>query len=155
MSSTEYSDYIDDADPVEEVSSVNQIQVELPIELRGERIDKAIAKVLTDYSRSKIQQWLEAGLIYENDRQLQVKDTASGLQTLRISIPNDPQNEAFLPENIPLNVVFSDENIAIIDKPYGMVVHPAAGNWSGTLLNALLYLFRSAHRFLGQVSFTA
>jgi 23S rRNA pseudouridine1911/1915/1917 synthase len=141
MSSTEYSDYIDDADPVEEVSSVKQIQVELPIELRGERIDKAIAKVLTEYSRSKIQQWLEAGLIYENERQLQVKDTASGQQILQISVPNDPQNEAFLPENIPLKVVFSDENIAIIDKPYGMVVHPAAGNWSGTLLNALLYLF--------------
>jgi len=141
MSSTEYSDYIDDADPVEEVLPTNHIQVELPIELRGERIDKAIAKVLTQYSRSKIQQWLEAGLIFENDRQIQVKDNASGNQILDISIPIDPQNSSFLPENIPLNVVFSDEDIAIIDKTYGMVVHPAAGNWTGTLLNALLYRF--------------
>ena len=66
----EYSDYIDDAQAGEEVPLLQVIEFDLPLELRGERIDKAIAKVLSNYSRSRIQQWLEAGLIFENGRHL-------------------------------------------------------------------------------------
>ncbi len=137
----EYSDYIDDAEVGEEVPLIRVIEFDLPIELRGERIDKAIAKVLTTYSRSRIQQWIEAGLVYENERKIQAKDHAMGLEHVKISLPPDPQNNAYHAEDLPLQVVYSDSDIAMIYKPYGLVVHPAAGNWSGTLLNAVLHHF--------------
>ncbi len=137
----EYSDYIDDAEVGEEVPLLQVIEFDLPVALRGERIDKAIAKVLPTYSRSRIQQWIEAGLVYENERQIQAKDHAMGIERIKISIPPDPQNTAYQAEDMPLQVVYEDSDIAIIDKPYGLVVHPAAGNWSGTLLNALLHHF--------------
>ena len=66
MSNMEYSDYIDDAEVGEEVPLIQVIEFDLTLELRGQRIDKAIAKVLPTYSRSRIQQWIEAGLVYEN-----------------------------------------------------------------------------------------
>jgi len=141
MSAMEYSDYIDDAQLGEEVPSLQVVEFDLPIELRGERIDKAIAKVLSNYSRSRIQQWLEAGLIFENGRQLHPKDHACGQEHIKIEIPPDPQNTAYQAEDIPLEIIYSDADIAIIHKPLGMVVHPAAGNWTGTLLNALLHLY--------------
>jgi 23S rRNA pseudouridine1911/1915/1917 synthase len=137
----EYSDYIDDAEVGEEVPIPQVIEFDLPIELRGERIDKAIAKVIPSYSRSRIQQWIEAGLVFDNERQIQAKDHAMGMEHLKISIPPDPQNSAYHAEDLPLHVVYNDSDIAMIFKPYGMVVHPAAGNWSGTLLNALLHHF--------------
>lgn len=137
----EYSDYIDDAEGGEEVPPLQVIEFDLPVELRGERIDKAIAKVISSYSRSRIQQWIEAGLVYENERQIQSKDHAMGMEHVRISIPPDPQNSAYQAEDLPLEVVFEDADIAMINKPYGLVVHPGSGNWSGTLLNALLHHF--------------
>ena len=137
----EYSDYIDDAEGGEEVPPLQVIEFDLPVELRGERIDKAIAKVIPSYSRSRIQQWIEAGLVYENERQIQAKDHAMGMEHVRISIPPDPQNSAYHAEDLPLEVVYEDADIAMIYKHYGWVVHPAAGNWSGTLLNALLHHF--------------
>lgn len=137
----ESSDYIDDADLVEEVPHLEQIDLELPIELRGERLDKAIAKLLPDYSRSKIQNWLEAGHITQSGRVLTAKESVTGAQIIHIEIPSDPQNSAYQAEKIALDLIYSDEDLALICKPFGMVVHPAAGNWSGTLLNALLHHF--------------
>lgn len=134
-------DYIDDTDAEEDSSAALVINCVLPLEFRGDRIDKAIAKALPNYSRSKIQQWLEAGLVFDNTRQIHSKDHAAGLENLHITVPQDPQNTAFTAEEIPLEIVYSDADIAIICKPFGMVVHPAAGNWSGTLLNALLHHF--------------
>lgn len=141
MSNMEYSDYIDDAEVGEEVPLLQVIEFDLSLELRGERIDKAIARVLPTYSRSRIQQWIEAGLVYENERQIQAKDHAMGMEHIKISIPPDPQNTAYHAEDLPLEVVYSDSDIALVNKPYGLVVHPAAGNWTGTLLNALLHHF--------------
>ena len=140
-SEMEYTDYIDDEHVGEEVSQGELIEIDLTPEFRGERIDKAIAKVLTTYSRSKIQTWLEAGLVHENGVSIDPKRNVTGVEHLTILLPVDPQNGAYQPENIPLDIVFSDPDIAIINKPYGMVVHPGAGNWSGTLLNAVLHHF--------------
>jgi 23S rRNA pseudouridine1911/1915/1917 synthase len=134
-------DYIDDAELVEETLLGEVIQIELPLALRGERLDKALAKQLPDYSRSRIQVWLEAGLIRSESGVLDAKDSVLGLEKITISIPPDPQNSAFQAENIPLEIIYSDDHIAVIYKPFGMVVHPAVGNWSGTMLNALLHHF--------------
>jgi 23S rRNA pseudouridine1911/1915/1917 synthase len=141
MSAMELPDYIDDADPVEEVPVLDVLHLELPLQLRGERLDKAIAKILPEYSRSKIQTWLDAGHITHNDKVLHAKDSVTGAQTIQIVIPHDPQNDAYQAQDIPLEVIYSDKDLALIYKPFGMVVHPAAGNWSGTMLNAVLFHF--------------
>jgi len=126
-------------DEVEEVPPLGVIQLEIPLSLRGERVDKAIAYLLPEYSRSRIQTWLEAGLILGTQGPLKAKDAVLGGQAVTLTIPHDPQNTAFSAENLPLEVIYSDSDLAVISKPCSMVVHPATGNWSGTLLNALLH----------------
>jgi 23S rRNA pseudouridine1911/1915/1917 synthase len=78
---------------------------------------------------------------YEDGKFAQSKELVLGEQVLTVNVPEEPQNKAFSAENIPLDIVFSDESIAVINKPAGMVVHPAAGNWQSTLLNAILFHF--------------
>jgi len=135
-------DYIDEVEITEEIPLSNEIRVIIPSQWRGDRLDKSLAACLPQYSRSKLQSWIEAKLVrYVDGKFAQIKDQITGEQILLVTIPEDPQNKAFKPENIPLEVIYSDSSIALINKSAGMVVHPAAGNWSGTLLNALLYCF--------------
>lgn len=135
-------DYIDEVEITEEISLSTELKVIIPSQWRGERLDKSLAGCIPQYSRSKIQNWIVANLVrYESGKFAQIKDLITGGETLFVTIPEDPQNKAFEPESIPLDIVYSDAAIALINKPPGMVVHPAAGNWSGTLLNALLYHF--------------
>ena len=137
-------DYIDEVEITEEIPSPNTIHVSIPTKYRGERLDKSLAACLPQYSRSKLKTWIEANLVlYSDGRTANIKDAIHGEQLLIVNIPEDPQNKAFEPEDIPLDVIYSDPHIAVINKPSGMVVHPAAGNWSGTLLNALLFHFPS------------
>ena len=135
-------DYIDEVEITEEIPLSNEIRVIIPSQWRGDRLDKSLAACMPQYSRSKLQSWIEAKLVrYLDGKFAQIKDQITGEQILLVTIPEDPQNKAFEPENIPLEIIYSDESIALINKSAGMVVHPAAGNWSGTLLNALLYHF--------------
>ncbi len=135
-------DYIDEVEITEEIPLSNEIRVTIPSQWRGDRLDKSLAACMPQYSRSKLQSWIEAKLVkYLDGRFAQIKDQITGEQILLVTIPEDPQNKAFEPENIPLEIIYSDSSIALINKSAGMVVHPAAGNWSGTLLNALLYHF--------------
>jgi len=135
-------DYIDEVEITEEIPLSPELKVTIPSQFRGERLDKSLAACMSQYSRSKIQTWIDGHFVrYENGKIAQIKDQITGEETLYVSIPEDPQNKAFEPENIPLEIIYSDASIALINKPAGMVVHPAAGNWSGTLLNALLHHF--------------
>jgi len=108
-------------------------------ELHGQRLDRALAALVPEFSRSYLQQLLQAGGVTLNgqaaDRASQkVKAGDSGQVELRPT----PQSQAFKPEPMELPVVFEDEHLLVIDKPAGLVVHPAPGHWSGTLLNGLL-----------------
>jgi 23S rRNA pseudouridine1911/1915/1917 synthase len=135
-------DYIDEVEITEEIPLSTELKVIIPTNWRGERLDKSLAACIPQYSRSKIQTWIVANLVrYESGKYAQIKDQITGEETLYVTIPEDPQNKAFEPENIPLEIVYSDKSIALINKPAGMVVHPAAGNWTGTLLNAILHHF--------------
>ena len=137
----EQFDYIDDdAVGVEDVIS-EEIQLVIPLQYRGERLDKSLAQLLPAYSRSRIQQWLEKGIIQASGKVMTAKTQVLGGETISFVVPEEPQNQAFTPENIELDVIYEDNSIAILNKPAGMVVHPAAGNWSGTLLNAILHRF--------------
>jgi 23S rRNA pseudouridine1911/1915/1917 synthase len=113
-------------------------RVIIPAGSDGERLDKVLARLLPDFSRSRIKQWIEEGAIRLNDRVPTVRSEVLAGDTVDLAPPPSPQAIAYRAEAIPLDVVHVDDSIIVLDKPAGLVVHPAAGNWSGTLLNGLL-----------------
>ena len=103
----------------------------------GVRLDKLIADG-TELSRSAAVKLIEQGNVLVNGSLAGKKDIPAAGSAVEITLP-EPQSTDILPENIPLDIVYEDDDLAVINKPKGMVVHPAAGNESGTLVNALLY----------------
>jgi 23S rRNA pseudouridine1911/1915/1917 synthase len=110
----------------------------IPERMTGDRLDVALSEMLPDYSRSKITAWIKSGDALINNKAFKPKDKVNGSQMVMLSL-NKKQNNNWLAENIALNIIFEDEDIIIINKPFGLVTHPGAGNWDGTLANALLY----------------
>jgi len=110
----------------------------VPDEWAGERVDQALAKLFPDYSRSRLQTWLKDGQIRVNGETKRAKDKVLGGEQVNLQVVLVSENH-WEPENIPLNIVYEDEQLLVINKPAGMVVHPAAGNFNGTMLNALLH----------------
>ena len=118
---------------------LSPIHLELTPEACGHRLDKVIAGLVPQFSRSRLQLWFDAGHVLVDGKPARGKDTAYGDETVVILPQSAPEDEAYTPEAIDLTVVFEDEHIIVINKPAGLVVHPGAGNWSGTLLNGLLH----------------
>ncbi len=110
----------------------------VPEDQAGQRFDKVLAALFPQHSRSRLQQWCDAGLVRVGGRVAGVRDKARAGDAVHVDVPLLPEEAAFAAEAIPLDVVYEDASLAVIDKPAGLVVHPAAGNWSGTLLNGLL-----------------
>lgn len=131
-------DAIASADIGEDDAAGEVIEAEIAAEYAGERLDKVLARLFPQHSRSRLQQWCEAGLVRMDGRLAAVRDKALPGALLQVSVPLLPQQAAFAPQPIALAVIYEDAALAVIDKPAGLVVHPAAGNWSGTLLNGLL-----------------
>ncbi len=104
----------------------------------GERIDKYISDMLSSYSRSYIQNLINKGLVLVDNKNIKSSYKLSTGDSIEIRIPY-PEEITIEPENIPLDIIYEDNDIIIINKPKGMVVHPAAGHYSGTLVNALMY----------------
>lgn len=108
-------------------------------EFHGQRLDKALVAMAEEFSRSHLQGLIEQGHVAVNGV---VANSASRKvlagQQIVVDLVPTPESRAFRPEALPLNIVFEDEHLMVIDKPPGLVVHPAAGNWSGTLLNGVL-----------------
>ncbi len=111
----------------------------LPSELAGYRLDKAIATITPQYSRGQIQKWLKNGSVAVDDRPVSPKLKIWGGEKITIDTSTDEKKLQFSPEPIPLSIVHEDQSIIVINKPAGLVMHPGNGNWSGTLLNALLH----------------
>ncbi|WP_088332346.1 23S rRNA pseudouridine(1911/1915/1917) synthase RluD [Lacimicrobium sp. SS2-24] len=115
-----------------------QLQAEVPDHLIGKRLDQVLAELFSDYSRSRIKEWILAGAVQVNGTVIdKPREKLLGGEEVHIaaSIQEQQQHEA---EAITLDIQFEDEHILVINKPAGLVVHPGAGNQSGTLLNALL-----------------
>lgn len=119
-------------------ADADQLDAEIDPAHAGQRLDKVLAQLFPQHSRSRLQQWCEAGLVRMDGRVAGVRDKAVPGASLQVSVPPLPEESAFAPEPVPLDVVYEDAAVVVIDKPAGLVVHPAAGNWSGTLLNGLL-----------------
>ena len=114
------------------------IKVILPDRFGGKRIDSALAEMMPNISRSKITSTIKAGDALLNGYTFKPKDKVSGDELIYFNLKHK-QNNQWAAENIPLDILYEDEDILIINKPSGLVTHPGAGNWEGTLANALLH----------------
>lgn len=115
----------------------------LQIDRDGERADAALARLCPELSRSGAQKLLEAGQVLMNGRPVKKNEKLKTGDELELELP-EAQPVDIQPENIPLDVVYEDDDVIVINKPKGMVVHPAVGHWSGTLVNALMYHCRDS-----------
>ncbi|MEN9946436.1 MAG: hypothetical protein RLZZ293_822 [Pseudomonadota bacterium] len=113
----------------------------MPNNYIGLRTDVALAEIISDLSRNKLTNWIREGFILVNQQIARPKDKIIGGEQIFISPPFNEEDNAFKAENIPLEIVYQDEQVIVINKPAGLTVHPGAGNWSGTLLNGLLFHF--------------
>ncbi|GAX90976.1 pseudouridine synthase [Effusibacillus lacus] len=107
-------------------------------EMAGERIDRFLAERVADLSRSQIQGLIEHGFVLVSGKQVKSNYKLRSGDEILLSLP-EPEPTEVEPENIPLEIVFEDSDVVVVNKPRGMVVHPAAGHMKGTLVNALLY----------------
>jgi 23S rRNA pseudouridine1911/1915/1917 synthase len=115
------------------------IELKMHSDICGERLDKVLPKLVPQYSRSRIQQWIEAGFVTVDGQTGRTKMTLLGDEHIIIHPQAAPDEGAYKAEDIALDIIYEDDAILVVNKPAGLVVHPAAGNWSGTLLNGLLF----------------
>lgn len=124
------------------------IEVNIDEKQEGERIDKVLSDILSSYSRSYVQKLVAQGLVTVNSNIVKSNFKAKAGDALTICIPFPTELE-IIPENIPLDIIYEDDDVILINKPKGMVVHPSAGHYSGTLVNALMY---HCHDNLSQIN---
>ncbi len=103
------------------------------------RIDKFLVRRIENASRNKIQQALEAGMVLVNNKQVQANYKIRPLDEIIVYSDKEAPGEEIVPEPVPLNIYYEDEEVMIINKPPGLVVHPASGNYSGTLINGVAW----------------
>ena len=115
-----------------------ELDIEVPAELAGLRLDQAAAELIPDYSRARLQGWIKSGQLTVNGAAAKPRDKLFGGERLSLRAELEPQGE-WLAQAIDLKIVYEDDSLLVIDKPAGLVVHPAAGNPDGTLLNGLLH----------------
>ncbi len=111
----------------------------IPEEYYGNRLDTSLSAIIPELSRSKLTNWIKEGFVLVGNQIPKPKDKVFGGEIVTITPPLSDETKAFMPEDIPLNIIFEDEHILIINKQAGLTVHPGNGNWSGTLLNSLLF----------------
>ena len=104
----------------------------------GLRLDQVAAKLFPDYSRGRLQQWIKKGELTVNGKRSKPSSRVVGGEVLHIRAVLISEGEV-VPQDIPLDILYADEQLLVLNKPVGLVVHPAAGNWDGTLQNALQY----------------
>ena len=115
--------------------------IHVPMALHGQRLDRALAQLVPEFSRSYLQQLIEQGdALIDGKTVTKVSSKVRLGHRVEVTLRATPQSQAFVPEEMPIDVVYEDAHLRVINKPAGLVVHPAPGNWRGTLLNGLLAL---------------
>lgn len=136
-----------DTDIATESSPAAQsLKFQLPFTLMPERLDKILAGLLPEHSRSRLQDWIEGGHVLVNGQPGRIKQLVKPGDKLLVIPQLAPESLAFTPEAISINVIAQSPDFIVVNKPAGLVTHPGAGNWHGTLLNGLLYHFPELHR---------
>jgi 23S rRNA pseudouridine1911/1915/1917 synthase len=135
----EDEDFAGDAPAAAGLPDAAPVRMVVPMEGSGERLDQWLAQVLSQYSRNRLKGWIESGAVRVDGRVAEPKHKLRGAEVVDVAPVASPEESAYAPEAIALDIVHEDKALIVINKPAGMVAHPAAGNWSGTLLNALLH----------------
>ena len=121
------------------VEEVKYYKAQVGIELSGSRLDQALSALFPEFSRTRLQNWIREGRVSRDGRAVcRPREKLFGGEAIVLEAKLDDQVES-RPQAIPLKILFQDEAVLVVDKPAGMVVHPAAGNPDGTLQNALLH----------------
>lgn len=115
-----------------------ELKTEIPIEAAGKRLDQVLAQVFSEYSRSRLQEWIEKGFVKVNGELKRGRDKVKGGELIEIAAEIETVS-TWEAEDLPLDILFEDEDLLVINKPMDFVVHPAAGHSGGTLVNALLH----------------
>jgi len=118
--------------------SPSPLQATVPDEAAGRRFDAVLAELFPEYSRSRLAAWIRSGDALLDGRPARPRDPVRGGERVTLAAVAEIQTEA-VPEDIPLDLVYEDEHLFVVNKPAGLVVHPGAGNPAGTLVNALLH----------------
>lgn len=119
--------------------TVEKISLTVPQEMAGKRLDQALAQLCPQHSRSRLQSWIRSKAVTVNGKNLRQRDSLQGGEKIEIQAEYESQTQTWQSEDIPIDIIFEDEHIIVLNKPPGLVVHPGAGNPEHTLLNALLY----------------
>jgi len=119
--------------------TLETVERRVPDALAGLRLDRALAVMFPEHSRNRLQKWLKEGHVRLDSRAAKPKQKIWGGERVEVLPQPDALKTAFCPERIALDVLYEDDDILVINKPAGLVVHPGSGNWKGTLLNALLH----------------
>ncbi|MGF7243449.1 23S rRNA pseudouridine1911/1915/1917 synthase [Pseudomonas oryzihabitans] len=114
------------------------LNAEVPYELGGQRLDQVAAQLFAEHSRSRLAAWIKDGSLTVDGAVLRPRDTVHGGARLALRAEREAQGE-WVAQDIELDIVYEDDHLLVLDKPAGLVVHPAAGHADGTLLNALLH----------------
>ena len=122
-------------EPIEKENSVSYV---INDDMDGERVDKVMSSLSDSMSRSYIQKLIKDNKVLVNGKNVKPSTTVSEGDTIFMEIPKSIIPD-IVPENIPLDIIYEDKDVLIVNKPKGMVVHPAAGHYDGTLVNALMY----------------
>ncbi len=123
---------------IESMSQTFEAQHRVPEHMAGLRLDQAAAELFSDFSRERLKAWIKEGALTLDGRPAKPRDKVYGGEAVALTATVE-DDARFEPEDIPLDVVYEDDEVLVIDKPAGLVVHPAAGNPDGTLLNGLLH----------------
>ncbi len=115
------------------------MQLEVPADCAGLRLDQALAKMLPEYSRSRLQEWIVGQMVKVDGSFASTRQKVWGAEKIEVLPQTHPAEQPYLAEDIPLDILYEDDALLVINKPVGLVVHPGSGNWEGTLLNALLH----------------
>jgi 23S rRNA pseudouridine1911/1915/1917 synthase len=109
------------------------------VDAAGQRLDRYLAARIDGISRTRLQQWIALGAVHCDERALAASTRLRGGERIVVDPQPREADNAFAPDPVELNVAYEDEDLLVVDKPAGLVVHPAAGNWRGTLMNGLLH----------------
>ncbi len=115
------------------------LEAVVPDELAGKRLDQAVSVMFSDFSRSRLKEWIKQGKVEVNGAVLKPREKVFGGEMVTLHSEMDEELGACAAEPIKLDVVYEDEALLVINKPAGLVVHPAVGNWTGTMQNGLLH----------------
>ena len=117
--------------------NVDLLEARIPIQSHGMRLDQVVAELFPDYSRNRLATWIKEGRLTVDGKTMKPRDKALASAHVVLEVADEPVID-WQPQTLPLDVIFEDEHMLVVNKPAGMVVHPAAGHTDGTLVNALL-----------------